>query len=214
MSVDVKQLHQAAQVIVDVSHRCYEKGWSPATSSNYSIRLDAGSAAITCSGLDKGQLQIEGVLAVDLDGQPLTNGKPSAETLLHTQLYKQYADCGAVLHTHSPTACILSRALKDASVLALADYEIAKAFSGISTHQSCLRIPIFENTQDIPALAAEVDAYCAENTDMPAYLIRGHGLYVWAKNMASCWRHLEALEYMLFCELEQLRLPSERRGAQ
>ena len=208
MKVDAKQLQQAAQVIVDVSHRCYDKGWSPATSSNYSIRLNAESAAITCSGLDKGHLQTDGVMAVDLDGQPLTEGKPSAETLLHTQLYQQYADCGAVLHTHSPTACIVSRALKRESMLQLAGYEIAKAFTSISSHESCLRIPIFENTQDIPALAAEVDAYCAEHTEMPAYLIRGHGLYVWAKNMASCWRHLEALEYMLYCELEQLRLPS------
>lgn len=206
MSVDPKQLQLAAKSIVDISHRCYERGWSPATSSNYSLRLDEHSIAITCSGLDKGRLDEQGVMAVDLNGEALSPGKPSAETLLHTQLYKQFSECGAVLHTHSPAACVLSRVMADVAELRLADYEIAKAFHGVHSHEHCLPIPLFENSQDIPALAEAVDAYCESAMTMPAYIIRGHGVYVWAKSMSSCWRHLEALEYMLSCELEQLRL--------
>lgn len=209
MTVNQKQLQQAAESIVDISHRCYERGWSPATSSNYSLRLNHESIAITCSGLDKGSLKSSGVMAVDLTGAGLSEGKPSAETLLHTQLYKRYDNCGAVLHTHSPRSCVISRLLADTAVLQLANYEIAKAFSGVKTHETCLHIPLFDNTQDIPSLAAQVDAYCAQHEHVPAYIIRGHGLYVWGKTMSSCWRHLEALEYMLECELEVMRINGE-----
>ncbi len=205
MTLD-QQLLAAASGIVAASHRCYQRGWSPATSSNYSQRLDEHAIAITCSGMDKGSLQTAGVMAVDLDGQPLTDGKPSAETLLHTQLYKRFPDCGAVLHTHSQQACVISRCLSQCDALELEGYEIAKAFTGIRSHETTLHIPIFTNSQDIPALAAVVDAYCAQRDDLRAYIIRGHGLYVWGAAMNDCWRHLEALEYMLECHLLEIRM--------
>ncbi|MDB5378810.1 MAG: Methylthioribulose 1-phosphate dehydratase, partial [Rubritepida sp.] len=40
----------------------------------------------------------------------------------------------------------------------------------------------------------------------PGYLIRGHGLYVWADDMPGALMRLEALEFMLACELETRRL--------
>ena len=125
---------------------------------------------------------------------------------MHTQLYNRFSECGAVLHTHSPQATIISRYLSDVSVLELQGYEIAKAFSGVRTHETTLPIPLFDNTQDIAALAAVVDAHCQRSPDIKAYIIRGHGLYVWGKTMNDCWRHLEALEYMLSCQLTEITL--------
>lgn len=40
----------------------------------------------------------------------------------------------------------------------------------------------------------------------PGYLIRGHGVYVWAEDMPGALLRLEALEFMLACELEARRL--------
>ena len=34
------------------------------------------------------------------------------------------------------------------------------------------------------------------------YLIDGHGLYAWGRDMAEARRHLEAFEFLLGCELE------------
>jgi methylthioribulose-1-phosphate dehydratase len=208
MTYTQTEQQQAVQSIVTMSHRCYQRGWSPATSSNYSQRLDSNAIAITCSGLDKSTLDSSGVMLVDLDGKPLSDGKPSAETLLHTQLYKRFPSCGAVLHTHSPQACVISRHLSEQDVLELQGYEIAKAFEGISSHDVKLHIPLFENTQNISELAQRVDAWCEEHVDMRAYIIRGHGLYIWATQMDICWRHLEAFEYMLHCQLLEIRMQS------
>lgn len=203
---------QAAQTLAQTSRELYARGWSPATSSNYSQRLSPSACAITTSGQNKATLTPGDIMAVDLAGQALSPGKPSAETLLHTWLYQRFDGTdgkifvGAVLHTHSPQATLLSRLLQGQNQLQLQDYELLKAFSGIRTHATQIILPIFENTQDIAQLAADVDQYLAAHPQTYGYLIRGHGLYTWGKDMAETCRHLEAWEFLLDCELEQIKL--------
>jgi methylthioribulose-1-phosphate dehydratase len=83
-----------------------------------------------------------------------------------------------------------------------------KAFPGITTHQAVVRIPIFANSQDIPALAQEVRDRLHTGAPPPAYLIRGHGAYAWGKDMEEAERVIEALEHLLACEIEAIRLQS------
>lgn len=196
----------AARQIAAVSRRIYAQGWSPATSSNYSQRLDDQHCAITVSGRDKGMLSEDDVMVVDLSGQPMTDGKPSAETGLHTQLYRQFPDAGAVLHTHSAANTLLTMHWPDLPALVLQGYELLKAFEGIHTHEATLNLPIFDNDQDIERLASRVQPLLADGRISHAYLIRGHGLYTWAADMPSCYRQLEALEFLLGVALERLKM--------
>lgn len=198
---------ERSQQIIEAGRLLYSRGWSPATSSNYSARIDAGHLAITVSGRHKGQLTPEDVMVVDLSGRPVQSGrKSSAETLLHTTLYELFPQVGAVLHTHSLTATVLSRLLREQEAVRLRDYELQKAFEGVTTHAIELVIPIFDNTQDIPALAAASRQYLRDHPATPGYLIRGHGLYTWGRTMADCLRHVEAFEFLLSCELETIRI--------
>ncbi|WP_447796600.1 methylthioribulose 1-phosphate dehydratase [Pseudomonas moraviensis] len=193
---------QLAQQIVDAGRFLYGRGWSPATSSNYSTRLSPSEALLTVSGKHKGQLSVDDVLATDLSGNSLEPGKkPSAETLLHTQLYSWRAEIGAVLHTHSVNATVLSRLTPEAFI-ELEDYELQKAFSGISTHESRVRVPIFDNDQDIARLAAKVQPWLDAHPDCVGYLIRGHGLYTWGAQMSDALRQIEAFEFLFECELK------------
>ncbi len=181
-------------------------GWTPATSSNFSRRLDERHAAITVSGRDKGRLTEDDIMVVDLDGQAVgTDRRPSAETLLHTQLYRRFPDVGCVLHTHSPVQTIASRLYAGAGQVRLEGYELLKAFSGNSTHEAAVVVPVFANTQDMRALAAQVDVLL-DAGPMWGYLIDGHGLYAWGADMAEARRHLEAFEFLLHCELELRKL--------
>lgn len=193
---------QLARQIVEAGQFLYGRGWSPATSSNYSVRLSADQALLTVSGKHKGQLGPDDVLAIDLDGNSLEPGKkPSAETLLHTQLYRWQAGIGAVLHTHSVNATVLSRlALSDS--LVFADYELQKAFAGISTHACQVEVPIFDNDQDIARLAARIQPWLDAHPDCVGYLIRGHGLYTWGAQMSDALRQIEAFEFLFECELK------------
>ncbi len=196
---------EAARALAAVGQRIYQHGWSPATSSNYSVRLNATHAAITRSGKDKGLLQETDIMAVDMDGQSVSDGKPSADTLLHTQLYRRHDNVGAVLHTHSHASTVLTMHWP-ANSITLEGYELLKALDGYTTHDSRLRIPVFDNTQDIATLADQVDAAMADDGISHAYLIRGHGLYTWARDLPTCYRQLEALETLLAVELDRRRL--------
>lgn len=195
-----------AREIVQASHVLYSRGWSPATSSNYSARLDATHCAITVSGKDKGKLTEQDVMVVDLDGKPVTAQKPSAETLLHTSLYRFDVAIGAVLHTHSVHNTVLTMHCADREWLHFDGYEIVKAFAGFTTHEQRFSVPVFANDQDIARLSQKVMAWL-QGADKPrVYLIRGHGLYTWGADMAECFRHLEAMEYLLECEYKRLTI--------
>ena len=190
------------QEIIEAGRFLYGRGWSPATSSNYSTRLSATQALLTVSGKHKGQLGVDDVLATDLSGNSLEVGKkPSAETLLHTQLYCLRPEIGAVLHTHSVNATVLSR-LTPGDSIEFEDYELQKAFSGVSTHESKVRVPIFDNDQDIERLAAKVQPWLQAHPECVGYLIRGHGLYTWGARMSDALRQIEAFEFLFECELK------------
>ncbi|HKY63700.1 MAG TPA: methylthioribulose 1-phosphate dehydratase [bacterium] len=192
---------QAAQAMIEAGKFLFASGWSSATSSNYSTRLDDELIAITVSGKHKGRLTSDDIMLVDLAGRPVaTDKKPSAETMLHTSLYARDRSIGAVLHTHSVHATVLSR-LSAPNPLRIRDYEMQKAFSGITTHACEICIPIFDNTQNIAALAAEVENYLQNHENVFAYLIKGHGLYTWGQTMEDALRHVEALEFLFSCEL-------------
>jgi methylthioribulose-1-phosphate dehydratase len=193
-----------AREIIEAGRFLYGRGWSPATSSNYSVRLSASEALLTVSGKHKGQLGIDDVLATDLAGNSLEPGKkPSAETLLHTQLYRCKPAVGAVLHTHSVNATVLSR-LTPGDRLVFEDYELQKAFSGVVTNESRVVVPIFDNDQDIARLAATVQPWLDAHPDCAGYLIRGHGLYTWGAKMSDALRQIEAFEFLFECELKTL----------
>ncbi|MFG3694264.1 methylthioribulose 1-phosphate dehydratase [Stutzerimonas stutzeri] len=195
-----------SQAIIDAGGFLYDRGWSPATSSNYSARLSSAEALLTVSGKHKGQLTPDDLLAVDMDGRSLEDGKkPSAETLLHTQLYRWRPEIGAVLHTHSVNATVLSR-LCPSDSLVFADYELQKAFSGVATHESQVTVPIFDNDQDIERLASRVQPWLDLHSDCVGYLIRGHGLYTWGAQMRDALRQIEAFEFLFECELKMRML--------
>jgi methylthioribulose-1-phosphate dehydratase len=198
-TVGGEEWQQACQSIIEAGRFLNQRGWVPATSSNFSLRLASGEIAITASGYHKGELTAEAVMRVDADGAPLEARKPSAETLLHTALYKRFADIGAVLHTHSVHATVLSR-LYPTEVL-FEDYELLKAFRGVETHETRIAIPIFPNDQDIPRLSARIDRWLGAHPPVPGYLIAGHGLYTWGRDMKEALRHVEAFEVLLECEL-------------
>lgn len=203
---DINRLRHVAGDLITHVRELGHAGWTPATSSNFSMRLDDTYAAITVSGRDKARLCEKDIMVVDFDGKPIaTDAKPSAETLLHTQLYARFAEVGCVLHTHSVTQTVASRLFASQGHVRFSDYELQKAFAGNTTHEGSIDVPVFANTQDMQALAAQVETMLDKQC-MWGYLIEGHGLYAWGRDMAEARRHLEAFEFLLACELKMMEL--------
>lgn len=186
------------------------RGWTPATSSNFSVRLDSDHCAVTISGRDKTRLSADDLMLMNLAGETIKapdGASPSAEAGLHLALYRRDPAIGAVLHTHAPNSVLATRLAPDAESIQLKGYELLKAFAGVSSHEVKLDIPIIANSQDINSLAAAVDQRLdAHEGPCWTYLIRDHGVYAWGPDLASSLRHLEALDYLLGIELELARL--------
>lgn len=179
----------------------HSRGWSLGTSSNYSIVVDREPLRLllTASGKDKGRLGPDDFVLVDELGRAVegTDPKPSAETMLHVVLAEQ-PGVGAVLHTHSVWGTVLSDLFHADGGLWIEGYEMLKGLSGVATHEHRHWVDIFENTQDIPALAAEVRARLvdAERPLTHGFLIRRHGLYTWGGDLDDARRHVEIFEFL------------------
>lgn len=170
------------------------------------MRIGTKRVAITASGCDKAQLGEADVVEIDLHGRPTTyERKPSAEAVLHTQLYRRSPEVGAVLHTHSRAQTVASRVLAVQGQIVLGGYELLKAFTGIKTHDVSLVVPVFRNAQELDGLARQVEAWLDAGHVTYGYLIEGHGLYTWARDMPEARRHLDAFEFLLGCELSAQR---------
>lgn len=192
----------AITAVLDAGRRMDRLGFVPATAGNISVRLDSERAAITRSGCHKGHLTPDDVMQVDLLGRPLTNARPSAETLLHCQIYRLFPKAGAVLHGHSVAGTVLTLL---GQPIRFTGYEVVKAFEGQTTHDVTLELPVFDNDQDIARLAQATEPVLLAGAPL-GYYIRGHGCYVWGPDMAAATARLEGLEFLLACELERRKL--------
>lgn len=209
MTYDAARFAHCAQTIAAAGRRLGAQGLTPATSSNFSMRLDPAHLAVTISGRDKGELTADDIMVVDLNGAPVgTSARPSAETLLHTQIYARFAEVGAVLHTHSRAQTVASRLYAAAGVMRIEGYELLKAIAGQTTHATAIDVPVFANTQQMPELVARVDDWIRADMPLYGYLIDGHGIYAWGRDMAEAVRHIEAFEFLIGCELDLRRLKS------
>lgn len=195
-----------AEAIIQAGRRLDARGWVPATAGNISVRLDSRHIAITRSGVHKGFLAAKDVIIVTQDGRSIDPAiRPSAETLLHCQIYGLFPTAGAVVHGHSVANTVLSRRTA-AAAIRFAGYEVQKVFEGQTTHDAAIELPLVDNDQDIPRLARTVAPLLHINC--MGYLIRGHGTYVWGPEMPAAMARFEALEFLLACELAQSGAPA------
>ncbi|MGH8191966.1 MAG: methylthioribulose 1-phosphate dehydratase [Rhodanobacteraceae bacterium] len=206
-----ERLRACATEIAHTAGALAARGWTPATSGNFSMRIDEDTIAVTISGRDKGALSPDDVMAVGLDGEPVgSNARPSAEANLHLQIYRRRPDTGAILHTHSHNQAVTSRLFAKEGVVTLQGWELQKALTGYTSHDSRLDVPVFPNSQDMADIEQNVAAWLDESKPLYAYLIEGHGLYTWGRDMPEARRHLEAIEFLLACELDLQRLGGTR----
>jgi len=202
--LDVAVPAEVAADLAAIGRFVAARGWVPATAGNFSRRIDAASVAVTRSGIDKGNIRPQDLIAVPLAGE-LPAGV-SAETPLHVARYRRDAGVGAVLHVHTVAATVLSRADAAQGFVELDGFEMHKSLSGVTTHESTLRLPVFANDQDTARLAARIESALPAEPPVPGYLLAGHGLYAWGATMTDAQRHLEGLEFLLQCSLEERRL--------
>ncbi|WP_339202841.1 methylthioribulose 1-phosphate dehydratase [Paenibacillus sp. FSL K6-3182] len=197
--IALEDKQRALSELRDVKELFASRGWFPGTSGNLSIRVgdynpDEFQFAITASGKDKTIHTPEDYLFVDQDGKPCetTRLKPSAETLIHCEIYK-LTGAGAIFHVHTVFNSVISEYFWDRKSVPVDGVELIKGFN-IWDEEAHIDIPIVSNFAHIPSIVPEITERIVKS--IPGIVLRKHGIYAWGANAFEAKRHLEAFEFI------------------
>ena len=186
--------------------RLHQRRWCDGTCGNFSVVVQKTPIMLLMapSGVDKGCLQPEQLIVVDQDQQLIDGiGKPSAETALHIKIVDQ-TGAGAVLHTHSVSATVLSHYHLKSGRITLQGWEMLKGLQSVNHHDAQIEVPVVANSQNMDELKQRFHP----KLEQAPYgiLVAGHGLYAWGDDLQEAQRHLEILEFLLEVQLQTQHL--------
>ncbi|ANA82091.1 methylthioribulose 1-phosphate dehydratase [Paenibacillus glucanolyticus] len=207
--IPLEQKQAALHDLKEIKALFAARNWFPGTSGNLSVRVGEFSPeqfyfAVTASGKDKSVHTPEDYLFVDQDGAPseATGLKPSAETLIHCEIYRK-TGCGAIFHVHTIDNNLISDWYGEQGYVPAQGIELIKAFN-IWDEDAAIRIPVLPNYADIPRIAELVPDTL--DPAVPGILLRNHGIYAWGKNAFEAKKHLEAFEFIFEYSYRRLLL--------
>ncbi|MGO8022449.1 3-oxo-tetronate 4-phosphate decarboxylase [Rhizobium leguminosarum] len=86
----------------------FERGLTPGSSGNISLRLEDGGWLVTPTNASLGFLDPARISRLDAEGRLLSGDKPTKEIPLHTALYDTRGSARAIVHLHSTHAVALT----------------------------------------------------------------------------------------------------------
>jgi L-fuculose-phosphate aldolase len=173
---------QLKQDIVRICRMLHRKNYLAATDGNVSVRL-GDRLLITPSGVNKGLMEADQVLTVDLEGQVLEGeGRPSSEIRMHLLAYELRPDVGAVVHAHLPyaTGCTLAGIDLLEPILP----EVVITLGGIPTAPYA--------TPGTPEVPAAIRDFIRE---YDAILLSRHGAMTVGRDVMDAYNKMEKLEH-------------------
>ncbi|MED4604245.1 methylthioribulose 1-phosphate dehydratase [Paenibacillus validus] len=198
-TITLEEKQQAFAELREIKTLLSSRGWFPGTSGNLSIRVggfapEQFAFAVTASGKDKSVNTPSDFLLVDQNGKAIeaTSLKPSAETLIHCEIYRA-TGAGAIFHVHTVFNNVISEWYAERGSVPIDGVELIKAFN-IWDEEAQIEIPIVPNYADIPRIAELVERSILPR--IPGILIRKHGICAWGANAFEAKRHLEAFEFL------------------
>lgn len=184
--------------LIEAARNFYLQGWMVGTAGNLSARLGNDSFWITASGRAKGELTDSDFIRVALDGKVLQASadlKPSAETAIHQAIYSLFPTAQACYHVHSVEANIVSH-FTTGDDLPLPPLEMLKGL-GVWEESPQVAMPVFKNHLEVSQIATEIgDRFRNKPANLPALLIRNHGVTVWAPSLTAARHNIELVEYI------------------
>ena len=171
------------QQVADANKQLVAAGLVTLTWGNVSgIDRDSGLVVIKPSGVDYDALTPDNLVVVDLQGEVVEGDlRPSSDTATHLELYRNFSEIGAVVHTHSPQATAFSQAGTPLPCLGTthADHfygevPVARALTPEEVdagYELATGISIVERFQELDLNPLE----------MPAILLKHHAPFTWGK---------------------------------
>ncbi|MDI5985622.1 aldolase [Halomonas sp. M4R5S39] len=94
--------------IATLGQSLFDRGLTMGSSGNISVRTGDGGWLMTPTNACLGRLDPARISRLDRDGRLLDGDKPTKESFLHTAMYEQRPQSGAIVHLHSTHSVAVS----------------------------------------------------------------------------------------------------------
>lgn len=164
------------------------------------VDRERGLVVIKPSGVEYEHMTAEDMVVVSLaNGQTLEGSKkPSSDTATHLALYREFADIGGIVHTHSRHATIWAQAGLDIPAWGTthADY-----FYGAIPCTRLMTEDEIAHNYELETGKVIIDTFHRRGISpnaIPAVLVNSHGPFAWGKDAHSAVHNAVVLEEIAY----------------
>jgi len=172
--------------LVECGRICYDRHLVSSNDGNLSVRMPGDRILITPSGVAKGRMQVQDLLEIALDGRNsrgASGARPSSETPMHVEVYRQRQDVRAVVHAHPVFATALTVAGLDFPIDVLPEALLLLREVPVTPYAS-------------PSSEEDAHAIRPFVRDHNAILLRQHGTLTCGVDLEEALLHLERVEHV------------------
>jgi L-fuculose-phosphate aldolase len=160
----------------------HQRGYTPSTDGNVSLRLDPRRILASPTGISKGMMEPDDLVITDLQGNKISGRRnPSSELAMHLLIYRRRPDVFAICHAHPPVATgyaaagmALNQALLSECVMALGAVPVARY-----------------GTPGTPELSEAIEPLIQDHN---AILLANHGVVTYGPDLLTAFFRMETTE--------------------
>lgn len=164
------------------------------------VDRERGLVVIKPSGVEYEHMTAEDMVVVDLASGRTVEGakKPSSDTATHLALYREFADIGGIVHTHSRHATIWAQAGLDIPAWGTthADY-----FYGAIPCTRLMTQDEIEHDYELETGKVIIETFRQRDINpnaIPAVLVNAHGPFAWGKDAHNAVHNAVVLEEIAY----------------
>lgn len=178
------ELERKYEDVLKIAHLLFEKDRVTGSTGNISFR-HRDRIYISASGSCFGWLQKEDLAVLGINGEVLSDRRPSKEYPLHLSIYQEKAEVGAVLHTHSFYSTLWS----------CLEHEKEKDVMPAVTPYLSMKVGRIGLIPEAKPGSKELFAFFKERIkDSDGYLLAHHGVVLADQDIRSVYYDLEEME--------------------
>ena len=203
-STSERRLDRAVAAVIEAGRKASLRHWVPATSGNFSARIDDEHHRHHPLGHRQGRA----------DPRRRADRRPRrarsarlgrSAAALRALSRPALGECDLPHPQPGGDGAVACGSRQTAS--GSTGWELLKALAGVRSHEAEIDVPVFRQRPGHGSPGgARFAAFRGRPTARscrPAIVIAGHGLYAWGTTPAEAWRHTEALETLLTYQLNR-----------
>ena len=188
------------QQVLHVNQEIARRGLAPHTFGNASGIDRTGAeplVVIKPSGVDYQSMTPGDLVVSTLEGKIVEGSlRPSSDLLTHTYLYREFAEIGGVVHTHSEFATSWAQAGRPIPCLGTTHADYFHGPGPVTEPLTAEEVVEDYVLNTGAVIVRRVEADKLDPVAVPGVLVAGHAPFTWGRTPAEALEHADVLEYI------------------